>query len=514
MKNILLIEIILFFVIGNCIAQSPGELDNTFGTNGIVTTDFNNLSDYGYSVRQQTDGKIIVGGSSQNANGKFALARYNIDGSLDTTFGTNGKVTTVVGSSGWGHSVAIQTDNKIVIAGSSYGNTDVDFTIVRYEINGSLDTTFGIGGIVKTDFAGSDDNAYTMAIQPDGKIVVCGDIVNISVPAIHFALAQYNTDGSLDTTFGTGGKVITNLGGNDERIYSVAVYSNEKIPNDKIVVAGVSNKNSSKDFAIVRYNYDGSLDNTFGTGGKVTTDFRGINDYGYGVAIQSDNKIVVTGYTEDDLYQVDTLHIVRYNDNGSLDSTFGVSGKVTTDFGNSFAGGNSVAIQSDGKIVIAGFSGTHSNFVFGVSRYNINGSLDTTFSTDGKVTTPIGSSNAEGKSMTIQSDGKIVVSGYSYNGTNIDFTVVRYIGLFTTNIDGVNKTAKIYIFPNPTTDKISIKGIKYPVRIEMYDIFGKLIYSEKTNNDINIDLSNLTNGLYILKVCTNDKIMTQKIIKT
>jgi len=217
-----------------------------------VTTDFGG-SDYGFSVALQPDGKIVVAGY---AGGDFALARYNSDGALDTSFGSGGKVTTDFGGSYHpdGFSVALQPDGKIVVAGYAGG----DFALARYNSDGALDTSFGSGGKVTTDFGGSDAG-YSVALQPDGKIVVAG------YAGLDFALARYNSDGALDTSFGTGGKVTTDFSGGRDVGYSVALQ-----PDGKIVVAGYA----GVDFALARYNSDGALDTSFGSGGKVTTDFR------------------------------------------------------------------------------------------------------------------------------------------------------------------------------------------------------------------------------------------------
>ncbi|MBA2434942.1 MAG: hypothetical protein H0V54_07660, partial [Chthoniobacterales bacterium] len=234
-----------------------GDLDPTFGTNGKVTTDFGTIIDEARAVAVQPDGKIVTAGATVGGNFfDFALARYNTDGSLDITFGTGGKVTTAFNTNNdEAFAVALQADGKIVAAGFAViGGTD-DFALARYNTNGSLDTTFGTGGKVTTAFGSSIDRAHAVAVQPDGKIVAAGRAV-IGGGSFDFALARYNTDGSLDTTFGTGGKVTTACGSSNDEAFAVALQ-----PDGKIVAAGrvFSNK---EDFALARYNTDGSLDTT------------------------------------------------------------------------------------------------------------------------------------------------------------------------------------------------------------------------------------------------------------
>jgi len=287
---------------------------------------------------------------------------------------------------------------------------------VRYNTDGSLDTSFNSDGKVTTAIGSGDDHAVSVAIQSDGKIVAAGYSNGSNWD---FALVRYNTDGSLDTNFNSDGKVTTDFGGGADYAVSVAIQSD-----GKIVAAGYSN-GSNFDFALVRYNTDGSLDTSFNSDGKVTTDFGSGSDYGSSVTIQSDGKIVAAGGSSNGNNR--DFALVRYKTDGSLDTSFDNDGKVTTAIGSGTEEAYSVAIQSDGKIVAAGYSNNGSNDDFALVRYNTDGSLDTSFDTDGEVTTDFGSGRGRARSVTIQSDGKIVVAGYSdNNGSNDDFALVRY----------------------------------------------------------------------------------------
>jgi uncharacterized delta-60 repeat protein len=409
-----------------------GDLDISFDGDGKVTTDFATTEfggalDRAYSVAIQTDGKILAAGRSFTGNGEqynFALTRYNSNGSLDTTFDGDGKVTTDFGGGDdHAYSISIQSDGKIVVAGESYnGSKRFDFALTRYNSNGSLDTTFDGDGKVTTDFDGGDDGAYSVAIQSDGKIVVAGKRYKV-VGGDDFALTRYNSNGSLDTTFDADGKVTTAVGSSNDYARSIAIQSD-----GKIVVAGNSLNGSRSDFALTRYNSNGSLDTTFDGDGKVTTDFGGGDDHAYSVAIQSDGKIVVAGFSGIGTSDFKDFALTRYNSNGSLDTTFDGDGKVTTDFGRNLEDhAYSVTIQRDGKIVVAGMSEhVRGGYDFALARYNANGSLDTSFDGDGTVTTTIGihnfGQNYGAFSVAIQSDGKIVVAG---DGP-FDFALTRY----------------------------------------------------------------------------------------
>jgi uncharacterized delta-60 repeat protein len=283
---------------------------------------------------------------------------------------------------------------------------------------GSLDTSFDTDGIVTTTIQSRASEANSIAVQSDGKIVAAG----FSYDGVknNFAVVRYNTDGSLDTSFDTDGQVITAFGSRDSFANSIAVQSD-----GKIVAAGSSYDGVKYNFAVVRYNTDGSLDTSFDTDGIVTTTTGSRNNYANSIAVQSDGKIVAAGYAYDGVKN--NFAVVRYNTDGSLDTSFDTDGIVTTTIQSRASEANSIAVQSDGKIVAAGYAydGVKNNFA--VVRYNTDGSLDTSFDTDGQVITAFGSGHSFAYSIAVQSDGKIVAAGSSYDGVKNNFAVVRYL---------------------------------------------------------------------------------------
>jgi uncharacterized delta-60 repeat protein/uncharacterized repeat protein (TIGR01451 family) len=342
--------------------NSDGSLDTSFSSDGIVTTDFAYGNDFGRSVAIQADGKIVVAGQNYDPyyDQNFALVRYNSDGSLDYSFGNSGTVTTnistdlygVWGLTDRGSSLAIQQDGKIVVAGSAWDENDGwDFAVVRYNSDGSLDTSFHGDGKLTTDFDYGYDIGRFVAIQSDGKIVVAGSSVD-PYGNIRFALVRYQSNGSLDTSFGEWGIVTTHMDSRGHSDISLAIQ-----PDEKIIVVGQTWNEYNYDFAVVRYNSNGSLDTSFDGDGKVFTDFDYSDNFPKSVVIQPDGKIVVAGYSEHP-YHEPNFAVVRYNSDGSLDTSFGEWGGVTTGMGSSPAYGYSAAIQFDGKIVVAGSSGS------------------------------------------------------------------------------------------------------------------------------------------------------------
>jgi uncharacterized delta-60 repeat protein len=410
---------------------AAGDLDTRFGSGGVVQTNFApGDSDYAFAVALQADGKIVVAGQTGvYPDLHSALARYTRNGGLDRTFGTNGKVSPVFDAEGDQLSaVAIQADGKIVAAGSLIANNFPQaFLLARFNADGSLDTTFGTNGMVTTTFGDSTASGHDVVVQVDGKILEVG--VSGAGPYSElndFALARFNADGTPDASFGSGGQLTTHFSGqfNTGTTASAAVLQGD----GKVVVVGTyKNEGTPHEFALARYGTDGSLDPTFGSGGKVTTSIGSGDAIGAAVALQADGKILVSGYST--TTQDHDFTVARYGTNGTLDSSFGTGGVVTTNFTtNSSDIAYAVTVQRDGKIVAAGRTGDYPAFDLALTRYTSAGVLDSTFGTGGKVTTNLGNQE-QGYAAVVDSKGKIVLAGISFaNGSNFDMVVARYLG--------------------------------------------------------------------------------------
>jgi uncharacterized delta-60 repeat protein len=384
---------------------SPGAcLDTTFDTDGKVTTDFDSRTESLEAIALQTDGKIVAVGTSNSA---FAVARYNINGSLDTSFDGDGKVISSFATSDQVRAVAIQTDGKIVVGGTTDSHS---FALARFNSNGSLDTTFDSDGKVITDFqAGSgSERINDLILQSDGKIVAVGGASN------GFALARYNANGSLDTSFGTAGKVVTTF--NDQAAaLGVAIQSDGKI------VAGGGRDNAippQGDFVLARYNANGTLDATFDGDGKTSLSFGPFRAVANDLALQPDGKIILAGTVRFD------LGIARFNSDGSLDNNFGIGGKIMSDFAFTSDQGMAVTLQPNGKIFVIGDGTRNGASNLQLLRLNSNGTVDTSFAAGGRLATDF-STNDTGGSLIIQPDGKLIVAGSALNSSR-DFALARY----------------------------------------------------------------------------------------
>lgn len=398
---------------------------------GIVTTPFGTIFDVAQSVVTQPNGKIVVAGYAYNerVNGHdidFALARYTAEGLLDTTFNGTGKVMNPIGPySAIGQSVALQPDGKIIVAGHTGYTGNYDFAMARYSETGAIDTSFGVNGKVITPI-GPSYSAYakSVVIQTDGKIVVAGYCLGGS--SDDFALARYTTNGVLDASFGNSGIVITSMGALDDKGNNVVLQ-----PDGKIIVTGYSYNNAAYEkrnyFALVRYTTSGVVDNSFGVNGKVLTPIGLFNAEASSALVQPDGKIVVAGYSSNGNYN--DFALARYTASGAFDTTFNDVGYVTTALGVSSSRANALALQPDGKIILAGYGHNGSNYDFALTRFTATGVLDTNFNASGKVLTSNGSNNDYATGVVLQSSGKVIAAGYSCPGnasSDCDFALVRY----------------------------------------------------------------------------------------
>jgi uncharacterized delta-60 repeat protein len=418
---------------------TTGNLDPTFGTGGTVRTDFAGNIDQANAVAVQPNGQIVAAGSSFS-NSKtvedFIVARYNANGSLDKRFAKNGKITTDFFRNVDSISaIAIQPDGRIIVAGFAQlpgngGNPRV-FALARYRSDGNPDTSFGNGGALTTSFGGNFAAASAVMVQPDGKIVVAGTVdFNPDVPGsgLDFALARYNANGTLDGSFGKGGKVVFDFFGSFDQANAAVLQ-----PDGKIIVVGSASYDSFNQdigFALARFNTDGSIDFGFGAGGKQITDFFGAGAKANGVVLQPDGRFVVAGTASDSATRpvATDIAVARYNSDGSLDSGFGAGGQTAIPFADSATEqGNALAVLPGGKIVVAGaaFKTFATAPDFALVRYNSDGSLDTGFGNGGTMTTDVAGGTDVAQALAIQADGKIVAAGRAFR-SNFDLTLARY----------------------------------------------------------------------------------------
>lgn len=405
---------------------APGDLDPTFSSDGKVTTSFPSGLAFGGPLVRQPDGRIVVGGFAANGtdDADFALVRYLPDGSLDTSFGSGGRVLTDFhGLRDHLSALALQPDGKIVAAGSTQlDHSDTGGIVVRYNPDGSRDTTFGGSGQVAISATGGA-GAAALAIQPDGKIVV-GATVGLGPVNGDFLVGRLEPTGLVDLAFGL---AFTDFNGQDDSLSDLVLQ-----PDGKILVAGTSGTGADGRIALARYLPSGARDSAFGSNGHATADFPGGDDRANGVALLPNGKFVIAGSHGSGVSPGDFL-LARFNGNGALDTTFGTAGRTTTDFFGLGDRASDLVVQPDGKLIAVGMTTashtpTADNYDFAVARYLPSGGLDPTFGTGGKVNTDFAQAD-NASSALLAPDGKLVVAGSAGDDIlppRFEFAAVRY----------------------------------------------------------------------------------------
>jgi len=409
---------------------AAGDVDTSFGA-GRLLAPGGLTDDYVRGVAVQADGKVLVAGFgvfSPATGTDFMLVRHLRDGGLDTGFGKAGKVGTAFnngGRSDEAQAVAVQPDGKILVAGSSdQGASGYDFALARYNPDGSLDAGFGRGGRVTTSFGNGADKAYALLLQPDGRIVLAGDSSQ-GASGSDFALARYMPDGSLDTGFGNGGKVLTAIGGGSARetIYALALQSAAGV--SRIIAVG-----GEGDFIAAAYRADGTLDPGFGKAGIVQGLFGSVTGAARGVIVTPDNELVLAGHRDHD------FAAVRLLPDGRPDPAFGTAGRaiVPVSAGN-WDEATALVQQHDGRLLLGGwvYSGNSSSADTVLLRLNADGSRDEAFGPGGIRVTPVaaGHRSDAGRALALQPDERVPVmrvlqAGEAAGASDLDILLMRH----------------------------------------------------------------------------------------
>ena len=484
-------------------------LDTTFGTNGIVVTDLTSQVDAIGDLVVRDNGKILASG----IGGSFiSLTQYLSDGTLDNSFGTSGKLITNYRSgfmNGAFSPIAIQTDGKILLCVNNNIQNVNNFVLARYNSNGtSLDTTFGTNGIVNNNQFNGFGNARSitdMDLLSNGKILVTVNNYN------QILLYRFNSNGTLDFTFGLNGISTISAPLEYTNFYPVEASINT----DGIIVLLTTIADSlysDMNYAVVQLNSEGILNSNFGNNGIVIGDL-GTTQYDQPttIIIQDNGKIIVSGYTSTS--SNGKFVVVRHKADGSLDTTFNTAGITSVITGGPYRTAADVLIDSNGKIVVGGSIGDD----FACWRLNDNGTIDTSFGLNGIYKKDLGNSSYDyGTQISQQSDGKYIIAGYtSFFCSDRAFGLTRISSNQSLNNDAfenIDKTVKIY--PNPTSSIINIESDFTINSIELYDMQGRNLETRQMNETRTaIDISTKSNGVYFLKIKTDHGSKVMKIIK-
>ena len=476
-------------------AQQAGSPDNTFGTNGFTNYGIHSSTDIAWDLALQPDGKIIQVGQTYNfISTEYGVARLLANGAPDPTFGTNGRVSLPVEgtSNDYCRAVALLPDGKILIGGQYNLNADDDWALMRLTPAGALDNSFGTGGVQKIRVSDKNDDLLDLLVQPDGKILCAGLSDNTAI------IMRLNANGTPDNSFGSSGKVTLTASS------SIAAYALILLNDGTILVGG---ERDNQMFA-VRLSASGVLDNSFGTGGFGGADIVGGIERGRAMSLLADGKILLGGSRRLSSATGFDFAVMRLNANGALDNSFGQQGLATVDFNNNNDEGFGMAVQPDGKILLGG-SSQAANSDWALGRLNADGSLDDSFGTNGRVVKDFGSNEDIIYKLLLQPDLRLLASGYVQT-PGYDFALARYQTGLTVGVFSL-EPLPLTLYPNPAKSYIVLEGSglnsgRYQCRI--IDAFGRLMLNQVIDYQpggvrLQLPLS-LTAGVYSIQVQNNE----------
>ncbi len=513
----LLLWIVIITISASIYAQL-GSLVTSFDSDGKVTTQIGTSYDLILSIVVQPDGKTVAAGYSFNGtDDDFALARYFSDGTLDSSFGDDGIVILDLDTNNeWLTSLAIQTDGKIIAAGYHYNGSDYDFAILRFNADGTPDPTFNSNGVVLTSVGPGNDYVRSLSIQSDGKIVVAGPAYNGA--DFDFAIARYNTNGSLDNTFGIAGITISDFGSGEDLANSLRI-----LPDGRFIVVGSAYNGTDLDIALALYTQVGTLAISFGSNGLVTTDLGSGDDIANAVFDILSGTLMVAGSSENGFNR--DFILARYKDDGELDTSFNGVGYVTTDIGGNHDDAHSVFPQPDGSLVISGSTLSGTGWDFALCRFTTEGGLDNTFGTDGIVTTDFSTYNDGVNSSVIVPGGDIILAGYAGNGSDTDFALAKY-SLWTpvSVIDLSGPKNQVWIYPNPVRQKATLVyslDSEEDISFILVDMQGRILKTlmenekqEAGRHECLFSLpSDLPDGTYLLILSASGNRVSIRVVK-
>lgn len=507
-KKVIQLILLTYWLALDVSAQQSGLLDSTFNFDGIVTTDYAGLSEEARAVCLQPDSKIVIAGVTFNGTDQdFIVSRYNADGSIDSTFGGTGIERINLGYWEMGYSVGLDSSGGIIVAGLG-GYIPTHSAVAKYKPNGALDSSFSDDGKLTTFF--SNIQCHAMAVQPDGKIVLAGEVYTGS--GFDFGIMRLNGNGDLDSSF-QNGIIYTDFDDKDDYPRAIALQSD-----GKIVVAGFSDDIALNGYrSIARYNPDGTIDSSF-NGGKIS-----VSGSSNAIALQSNGGIVLGEHAVSGMNL--NFGASRYLSIGVIDSTFGTNGESSIDISGTTDQCTSIAIQQDGKIVTAGHSwdGSHQNI--SAARFNSDGSLDVTFGNDGSVEYDISGIDNYCHAVAIQPDGKILLAGGTFiQPPHEDILLMRlFSGIGVGEQTVPNPSILFTLSPNPASQATAIEFVLRSltkIRIDLFDLLGnkiKCVLNETQligEQKIILNTFNLQNGIYFLRFYADEISCSRKLIVT
>lgn len=496
-----------------------GLLDPTFGNGGIVVTAFPAAHAIANAIAVDASDRILVAGTvDDNVSADLLIARYLPNGALDPTFGSGGiTITDVNGSWDEVFAMVLQPDGFPIVAGITVLNNDLNVVLARFNLSGALDPTFGNGGIVVTGVNATDEEAFDIALAGDG-IVVCGETGVF--PLSDFMLVRYDLSGNVDPTFGTNGVATADFNGQCDFGFEMVVQ-----PDERIVVAGFTypiGDDNDDDVAVARFHGNGAIDASFGTMGKVVVQKLDTALQATGLALQPDGKILL-GVRYYNLPTAD-MEMMRLLPNGALDPSFGVGGSAVNAFGPLADEVQAIELQPDGRVLAVGQTIVPPlNADIALWRAESNGLPDMTFGTGGNVFTDT-SAIDHGETVCLQPDGKILVGGYHNGNAYNELLLVRYGNNMNIGVEeGTLGAGPVQVLPNPTTGDALLTftlANAQPLSADLFDARGRKVRTvlpmavrAAGPHRIPVELSDVPAGLYTVVLGTADHRIAVRVVK-
>jgi uncharacterized delta-60 repeat protein len=511
-KTLCLSILILYFVQWfPAYSQQPGDLDLTFGQDGLVTTDAGNLGldDGANVIKQLSDGQLIIAGRTRTTGfppyqSDLMLAKFLQNGTLAASFGQNGFVVSDLGGASEGFVDLYERDNGHILAAGTSNQVGIyEHLLMQFTEVGGLDVAFGDGGNVYNGQVTSGSVLTSLSVNQQDEFLVTGT-ANGDV-----MLAKYAPNGYAVDTFGTSGNVVFDFG-HIESVTESAIQTD-----GKVILAGTQAESGNPEDAIVtRLHPNGDLDLTFNDSGWVDLALSSKNDRPTDLKVLSDGKIMIIGFTTNQAETAFEIFALRLMPDGTYDNSFGSNGVARYDIGSGDDYASAVVLQPDGKAIIGGTTSDGNNSNFCLIRINEDGSLDPTFGNNGVVITEVSSDYDGIADIELQADGKLVVGGTARVGNNDDIALARYHTGLNTSVVEVADRAEISVYPNPATDFLSISAEVKLERIELIDALGRNVLSQAPNAlQIQIDISSLPNGIYLLRATDGERMFSTQVMK-
>ncbi|MBP9883163.1 MAG: T9SS type A sorting domain-containing protein [Chitinophagales bacterium] len=495
-------------------------LDNTFSGDGYLLASPGG-NDYARAVLVQSNGRILTGGNTYDAGTYYDIhiIRTKPNGAIDNSFGTAG-ITKIPG--GFLCDMALLPGGKIIVAGNGEGPTGhKNFTVYRLTKNGAIDNTFGTGGSVAVNIPNINMVCFDVVLQPDKKILLAGYIDDGSWGHHNMIIVRLKANGNPDSTFATNGMFTFLQNNKSSECNQLALQ-----PDGKIVAAGcIDTLNSvavfEYDFAALRLNANGTLDNTFGEGGVVRAD-KGDTEIAYAVSVLSDERIVLGGST--DYFGNARFAALCLLPNGSIDTLFGTDGWSFSDFYGGNAGCYAMVAEPDDDIIMGGLVYINAGSAIAITKLLSNGSPDNTFGNNGIDTSFYGTAGKACSDIALQSDNKIVITGFFYApGTKRSFLIARYTNSATfMKPAAVASDFDVNIYPNPTSGAFVV-ALSNPLNenttITITNLLGQVVYADKLTslgNQMSLPIAlstDLPDGIYFVNIISGEQMVTKQFVK-